>query len=581
MPGVLWSLTQQQDADKTSAKKITREMIDQAAMVADVAIADEYKDMMVDDLNDQAKSYEAIYKLRIPNSVPPAVLFSPELPGMKFEPATKSAPVVLRASGAALPKDPVDLAFSTVTQQAEWLRMKKVSSATLVETYIERINRLDPILHFMITPLFDRARAQAKEADREIAAGKYRGPLHGIAWGAKDLLNVKGFPTTWGAHGFEEQKFDDDAAIVKTLDEAGAVLLGKTSLGALAMGDYWFGVTQKGERTRNPWRIEQGSSGSSAGSASGTSAGCFAFAIGSETLGSISSPSTRVGTTGLRPTFGRIARTGAMALSWSMDKLGPICRSAEDCALVLSVVHGADGQDPTARSYGFHWPPRPLKSIRIGYLQKDFEEAPKLDSTTKPEDRERIMASWRMTKQFNDAALEVLRNKMGIKLTPVALPDLPASDMLTVLGAEAAAAFDELTRTGRDKLLNAQDKGDWPNQFRTARFIPAVEYVQANRARTLLMQKMAELFKTVDVIVAPTDSDQLVVTNLTGHPAVILPNGFRPATAPVPEKPTRGGGPGTPVSLTFVGNLYGESDLLAVAKAYQDATDFHTKHPKL
>jgi Asp-tRNA(Asn)/Glu-tRNA(Gln) amidotransferase A subunit family amidase len=509
------------------------------------------------------------------------VQFNPELPGMKFEPATKSAPVMLRANGVALPKDPTDLAFSTVAQQAEWLRTKKVSSTALVEAYIERINRLDPILHFMITPTFERARAQAKEADRDIAAGKYRGPLHGIAWGAKDLLNVKGFPTTWGAHGFEEQKFEDDAAIVKKLDAAGAVLLAKTTLGALAMGDYWFGVSQKGERTRNPWRIEQGSSGSSAGSASGTSAGCFAFAIGSETLGSISSPATRVGTTGLRPTFGRIARTGAMALSWSMDKLGPICRSAEDCALVLSVVHGADGQDPTARSYAFHWPPRPLKSIRIGYLQKDFEEAPKFDSTTKTEDRERIMTGWRMTKQFNDAALEVIRNKMGIKMTPVALPDLPAGDMLTVLGAEAAAAFDELTRSGRDKLLNAQDKGDWPNQFRTARFIPAVEYVQANRARTMLMQKMAELFKTVDVIVAPTDSDQLVVTNLTGHPAVILPNGFRPANAPVPEKPTRGGGPGTPVSLTFVGNLYGESDLLAVAKAYQDATDFHLKHPKL
>src|SRR5262249_26209469 len=272
----------------------------------------------------QVKSYEAIYKLHIPNSVPPAVQFNPELPGMKFEPATKSAPIVLRASGVALPKDPVDLAFSTVTQQTEWLRTKRVYSATIVETYIERINRLDPILHFMITPTFDRARAQAKEADREIAAGKYRGPLHGVAWGAKDLLNVKGFPTTWGAHGFEEQKFDEDATIVKKLDAAGAVLLGKTTLGALAMGDYWFGVTQKGERTRNPWRIEQGSSGSSAGSASGTSAGCFAFAIGSETLGSISSPSTRVGTTGLRPTFGRIARTGAMALSWSMDKLGPI-----------------------------------------------------------------------------------------------------------------------------------------------------------------------------------------------------------------------------------------------------------------
>jgi Asp-tRNA(Asn)/Glu-tRNA(Gln) amidotransferase A subunit family amidase len=582
MPGVLWSLTQQQPgADNASAKKITREMIEQAAAIADVPIADEYKDMMVEDLNDQAKSFEAIYKLHIPNSVPPAVLFNPELPGMKFEPAMPAAPIVVQVKGTALPKDPADLAFCTVTQQSEWLRTKKVSSSTLVEAYIERINRLDPILHFMITPLFDRARAQAKEADRDIAAGKYRGPLHGIAWGAKDLLAVEGYPTTWGAHGFEEQKFSGNATIVNKLDAAGAVLLGKTSLGALAMGDYWFGVSRKGERTRNPWRIEQGSSGSSAGSASGTSAGCFAFAIGSETLGSISSPSTRVGVTGLRPTFGRIARTGAMALSWSMDKLGPICRCVEDCALVLSVVHGADGQDPTARSYAFRWPARPLQNIRVGYLHKDFEDAPKFDSTTKPEDRERIMAGWRMTKQFNDAALEVLRGKLGIDMTPVALPDLPAGDMLTVLGAESAAAFDELTRTGRDKLLNAQDKGDWPNQFRTARFIPAVEYVQANRARTLLMQKMAELFKTVDVIVAPTDSDQLVVTNLTGHPAVILPNGFRPANAPVPEKPTRGGGPGTPVSLTFVGNLYGESDLLAVAKAYQDATEFHLKHPKI
>jgi Asp-tRNA(Asn)/Glu-tRNA(Gln) amidotransferase A subunit family amidase len=581
MPGVLWSLTQQPDADNALRKKITREMIDQAAAIADVPIPDEYKDMMVDDLNDQAKSYEAIYKLNIPNSVPPAVHFNPELPGMKFEPAAATTPIALRVTGAPLPKDPADLAYSTVTQQAEWLRTKKISSATLVEAYIERINRLDPILHFMITPTFDRARAQAKEADREIAAGKYRSPLHGVAWGAKDLLAVKGYPTTWGAHGFEQQKFDEDAAVVKKLDAAGAVLLGKTTLGALAMGDYWFGVTQKGERTRNPWRIEQGSSGSSAGSASGTSAGCFAFAIGSETLGSISSPSTRVGVTGLRPTFGRVARTGAMALSWSMDKLGPICRSAEDCALVLSVIHGADEHDPVARSYAFHWPPRPLKSIRVGYLHKDFEDAPKFDSTTKPEDRERIMAGWKMTKAFNDAAFEVLRNKLGIDMTPVVLPDLPAGDMLTMLSAESAAAFDELTRSGRDKLLNAQDKGDWPNQFRTARFIPAVEYVQASRARTLLMQKMAELFKTVDVIVAPTDSDQLVVTNLTGHPAVIVPNGFRPASAPVPDKPTRGGGPGTPVSLTFIGNLYGESDLLAVAKAYQDATDFHRKHPQI
>lgn len=580
MPGVLWSLAQDPAAPEAK-KKITREMIDQAAEVAGLTIADEYKDMMVDDLNDQAKSYEAIHKLKIENSVPPAVQFDPVLPGMKFDTSPGRAPAVVRASGAAVPKDPAELAYSTVVQQAEWLRTKQITSSALTEMYIERIQKLDPLLHFMITPTFDRARAQAKEADHDIAAGKYRGPLHGVTWGAKDLLAVKGYPTTWGAHGFEDQKFGEDATIVKKLDAAGAVLLGKTSLGALAMGDYWFGATQKGERTRNPWRIEQGSSGSSAGSASGTAAGCFSFAIGSETLGSISSPATRVGVTGLRPTFGRIARTGAMALSWSMDKLGPLCRSVEDCALVLSAVHGSDGQDPTSRTYAFHWPPRELKQIRVGYLHKDFEEPPKFDSTTKPEDRERIMTGWRIAKQMNDAGLEVLRGKVGLELVPITLPDLPAGDMLTVLSAESAAAFDELTRSGRDKLLNAQEKGDWPNQFRTARFIPAVEYVNANRARTLLMRQVAEIFKKVDVIVAPTDGDQLVVTNLTGHPAVILPNGFRPANAPVPDKPTRGGGPGTPFSLTFIGNLYGESDLLAVAKAYQDATDFHLKHPKL
>lgn len=582
-PGALWSLAQNSTEKGTPAPKITKDMIDEAAAVAGITIPDEDKKMMLSDLNDQAKSYAAIQALKIPNAVPPAVQFDPELPGMKFAPAQPSAPAVMKTSSAGLPYDSTSLAYSTVTQQAEWLRTKQISSATLTEAYIERIGKLDPILHFMITPTFDRARAQAREADREIASGKYRGALHGVTWGAKDLIAVKGYPTTWGAHGFEDQSFDEDATVVKRLDAAGAVLLCKTSLGSLAMGDYWFGPTHKGERTRNPWRIEQGSSGSSAGSASGTSAGCFAFSLGSETLGSISSPSTRVGVTGLRPTFGRVPRTGAMALSWSMDKLGPICRSVEDCALVLQAIHGADQVDPVARSYAYPWPPRELSKIRIGYLHKDFEEAPKFDADTKPEDKERILAAWQLTKRFNDAALNVMHTKLGLDLIPVELPDMPAGDMLTVLSAEAAAAFDELTRNGRDKLLNAQTKDDWPNIFRTARFIPAVEYVNANRARTLLMRRMADVFKTVDVIIAPTDSDQLVITNLTGHPAVILPNGFRPANAPAPpaDKPTRAGGPGTPVSITFFGNLYGESDLLAVAKAYQDATDFHRQHPNM
>ncbi|MCU1307568.1 MAG: Amidase, partial [Acidobacteriaceae bacterium] len=411
------------------------------------------------------------------------------------------------------------------------------------------------------------------------------GPLHGLPWGAKDLLAVQGYPTTWGAAGFEEQKFEEDATVVKRLDAAGAVLVAKFSLGALAQGDLWFG-----ERTRNPWRPSQGSSGSSAGSSSATSAGCVAFAIGSETVGSISSPVTRCGVTGLRPTFGRVPRTGAMALSWSMDKLGPICRSVEDCAFVLNAIYGPDGQDGSVHNYGFTWnPDLDITKLRVGFLKADFERempaAPPADKDTADEKakaaRERNRANRVIQKKFDEASLAVLRDKVGIKLISIELPKFPFGSMLPILGAEAAAAFDDLTRTGRDKLLTGQLQSDWPNQFRKARFIPAVEYVNANRARTLGMQQVAELFKQVDLFVAPTSSGQLTMTNFTGHPAVILPNGFRPADAPVSDLITDGGGPGTPTSITFVGNLFGEAKLLAVAKAYQDATDFHLQHPKL
>ncbi|HUR37330.1 MAG TPA: amidase, partial [Terriglobales bacterium] len=414
---------------------------------------------------------------------------------------------------------------------------------------------------------------------KEIAAGKYRGPLHGLPWGAKDLIAVKGYRTTWGAAGFEDQKFDEDATVVKRLDKAGAVLVAKLTLGALAQGDLWFG-----ERTRNPWRVSQGSSGSSAGSASATSAGCVAFAIGSETLGSISSPATRVGVTGLRPTFGRVPRTGAMALSWSMDKLGPLCRAVEDCALVLSVIHGPDDGDITAHhDYPFNWNAGlDIHKLRVGYVKTDFEREATVAADAKPDVRERILKERAINKQYEDAALDVLRKKLKIELIPVEIPKMPYNEMNVVLRAEAAAAFDDLTRSGRDKLLTGQQRFDWPNSFRTARFIPAVEYVQANRARTLAMQKANDLFSKVDVIVSPTTGDQLRMTNLTGHPAVILPNGFRPADAPVPAQgPLAGGGPGTPISLTFLGKLFGEAELLAVAKAYQDATDFHKKHPDL
>ena len=595
LPGVLWSLANGQDKDKP---KITREMIDSAAAIADVPIADEYKEMLLDDLNEAAKHYDAIYALHIKNEIAPAIIFDPVLPGMKYETARR--PMKISAAPAvhtgAAPKNLEDLAFASVRQLAELVRTKKVSSVALTEMYLARLKRYDPTLKFVITLTEDRAQAKAKESDREIAAGKYRGPLHGLPWGAKDLLAVKGYRTTWGAGGFENQTIDEDATVVQRLDEAGAVLIAKLTLGALAQGDKWFGGM-----TRNPWNTKQGSSGSSAGSASATASGCVAFAIGSETLGSISSPSTRCGTTGLRPTFGLVPRTGAMALSWSMDKLGPICRAVEDCAIVLSAIHGPDGRDRSVKDAAFNWDATlDWRKLRVGYLKKDFEvqppqqpEPPKQekelteDEKKKREEdnanRARARAAREYDHKYDEAALEKLRS-MGVNLIEVELPKFPYQDMRPILVSEAAAAFDDLTRSGRDKLLTQQTKDDWPNTFRAARFIPAVEYIQANRARTLAMEQVSKAFEQVDVIVAPTFSTQLVVTNLTGHPAIIIPNGIRGNDAPpaqVRNGEIQGGGPGTPLSLTFLGHLYGEAKMLALAKAYQDATDFHLKHPPL
>ena len=591
LPGVLWAM-----ADEKG--KVTREMLDSAAAIAAVHIGEEYKDMMLEGLNSYTEGFDAIYALHIKNEVAPAVIFDPVLPGMKFE--TERRPIKIsaapNASGAA-PKNLEDVAFYSVRQLAELVRTKKISSSALTEMYIARLKRYDPVLHCVITLTEERATAQAKEADREIAAGKYRGPLHGLPWGAKDLLAVKGYRTTWGAGGFEDQKFDEDATVVKRLDAAGAVLVAKLTLGALAQGDKWFGGM-----TRNPWNTRQGSSGSSAGSASATAAGCVAFAIGSETLGSISSPSTRCGTTGLRPTFGFVPRTGAMALSWTMDKLGPICRAVEDTAIVLSAIHGPDGHDRTVHNAAFNWDANlDWRKLRVGYLKSDFEltpppqpEAPKEEKELSAEEKKKReeeaanramgLARREYDHKFEEAALAKLR-AMGVNLIPVEFPKYPYQAMRSILVAEAAAAFDDLTRSGRDKLLTQQTRDDWPNTFRSARFIPAVEYIQANRARMSAMEMVAKVFEQVDVIVAPTFSTQLLITNLTGHPAIILPNGLRGDDAPKARVRDNGevenGGPGTPLSLTFLGQLYGEAKMLALAKAYQDATEFHRKHPQL
>lgn len=597
-PGALYTLAAQEKAASGTEPKITPEMIDAAAALAGVTVTDEQKKMMLDGLKQQRESYEAIRKLHLPNSVAPAYVFDPLPPGAKVstekhEPIYSKAPAMTTA-----PANLEELAFASVVELGDLVRRKKVSSTNLTEMYIARIKRYDPMLHFVVTITEERALAQAKEADADIAAGKYRGPLHGLPWGAKDLLAVKGYPTTWGAGGFEKQSFAEDATVVKRLDAAGAVLIAKTTLGALAMGDKWFGG-----RTRNPWNTKQGSSGSSAGSASTTAAGCVAFAIGSETLGSISSPSTRCGTTGLRPTFGFVPRTGAMALSWTMDKLGPICRAVEDCAIVMQAIYGPDGEDRATRDAAFNWNAHlDWKSLRVGYFQKEFEpqkeQAPKEEKQAVPltdeekkkqEHRKQMAEAARARREYDRkydlAALDKLRS-MGVNLVSLELPELPYGAMTPLLEAEAAAAFDELTRTGRDKLLTEQSEDDWPNIFRMARFYPAVEYVQANRARTLAIREVSKLFEKVDVIVAATNSQQLVATNLTGHPAVILPNGMRGDDAPVPPKTDTGdddsiGGPGTPVSLTFLGGHYQDAKLCAFAKAYQDATGFQKLHPKL
>jgi Asp-tRNA(Asn)/Glu-tRNA(Gln) amidotransferase A subunit family amidase len=603
LPGILFTLAVQaeqaapeQDKPK-ELPKITSEMLDQAATLAGIGpFTDDQKKLMIDGLNGQLDGYEHIRALKIPNSVAPAFVFHPlpagdSLPGSAS--TTNSSP---NGTVFASPARIEDLAFATVAEVSGLLQARKITSLALTQMYLDRLKHYDAQLHFLTNLTEERALAQAKAADAEIAAGKYRGPLQGIPWGAKDLLAAKGYPTTWGAGGFEHQVIDEDATVVQRLDAAGAVLVAKLTLGALAMGDVWYGG-----RTRNPWNPGQGSSGSSAGPASAVAAGCVGFAIGSETLGSISSPSTRCGTTGLRPTFGFVPRTGAMALSWTMDKLGPIARSAEDCALVLGAICGPDGKDLSVAPATFHWDGgRDWHSLRIGYLKSEFDpvepvrptEPPANETPEQKKAREKRNAEQTAEharrvydQRYDLAALDKLR-ALGIQLTPMQLPHMPYGAMTALLTAEAAAAFDDLTMSGRDNLLTAQSSEDWPNLFRVARFYPAVEYIQANRARTLAIQQVSALFHQVDIIVTPTTGLQLVATNLTGHPALIVPNGFRGADAPKPPKIDDGdsddiGGPGTPVSLTFLAGHYQDAQLALFAHAYQQATDFHKQHPKL
>jgi Asp-tRNA(Asn)/Glu-tRNA(Gln) amidotransferase A subunit family amidase len=521
-------------ADAEKVVTVTPEMVQQAEWIAGIKLAEPDRKALASALTRSLREFEALRAVKLPNHVALALAFNPApwLPPSKdaergtVEPTNHSAP--------KKPGTPDDLGFLPVTALAALVRGRQVSSIELTKLYLERLKKYDPTLHCVVSLTEELALKQAEQADREIAAGRYRGPLHGIPWGAKDLIAYPGYKTTWGAAPFKEQTLDFKATVARRLDEAGAVLVAKLTLGALAMGDRWFGGM-----TRNPWDPKQGSSGSSAGSASATVAGLVGFALGSETLGSIVSPCTVCGASGLRPTFGRVSRYGCMTLSWSMDKIGPIARSIEDCALIFGAIHGFDGLDASTVERPYSWPcARDLRTLKVGYIEGNTP-ADKRDD------------------------LRVLRD-LGVKLVPIKLPSkYPLNALRLILGTEAAVAFDELTRAGVTEGLNS-----WPQQFRQGEFVPAVEYLRANRIRTLLMQEMEESLAGVDLYVGGND---LLLTNLTGHPTAVLPNGFR----------KRNEGSELPDSIKFTGRLYGETELLAVAHAYQQATGHHLRRPSL
>ena len=508
----------------------------------DLSFQQAERDSMLRGLERATRSYKAIHGYLLENSVPPAMGLNPIPVGFNWETGQESVNYGLKSS-VDLPSTDEEIAFMSVADLSVLIRAGKLSSTRLTEIYLNRIDRFSDTLQCSITVMREYALDRAAKADAEISSGNYKGPLHGIPFGIKDLLAVEGTKTTWGAEAFKDQEINETATVVKKLEDAGGILTVKLTLGALAMGDVWYGG-----KTRNPWNLEQGSSGSSAGSASATVAGLIGFSIGTETLGSIVSPSTRCGASGLRPSYGRVSRTGAMALSWSMDKIGPICRTIQDAAIVFDVIRGKDGMDQTLWDSPFNFNGnRNLQDLKVAYIPEYFENS--------------------RNKTNDSLSLEVIKG-MGVDPVAIELPeDLPISALRIILTAEAAAAFDSLTRSGRDDLLVRQDIGAWPNTFRTARFIPAVEYINANRIRYQLIQDMYAAIKEYDVIITPSyGGSQLLITNLTGNPCAVVPNGFSEN--------------GTPTSISFIGNLFDEASILEFAHAYQQASTHEDIHPE-
>jgi Asp-tRNA(Asn)/Glu-tRNA(Gln) amidotransferase A subunit family amidase len=560
LPGVLLGQVQQSGADA-----ITEDMLKAALALAGLACSDEDQKAILRTVNQNLPKFEEVRNLHIPNDVAPPSYFSAIVPGMKVN--RTRAPLHFSAPRVRRPANLEDAAFWSVSQLAQLIRTRQVTSVELTKMYLGRLHKYNERLNCVVTFLDDLALEQAKQADAEIAAGRYKGPLHGIPWGAKDIIAVKGYKTTWGSDAYKDQVIDEDATVVELLRSAGAVLLAKLASGELAQGDQWFGG-----QTKNPWNPAEGSSGSSAGPASATGGGLVAFALGTETSGSILSPAARCGVTGLRPTFGRVSRFGVMTLSWSQDRLGPMCRYAEDCALVMSVIARQDDRDLSVSDVPFNYNSLlDLRKLRVGYVEGAIEEM-----------RDPVQ------KKNAEKVLEQLQ-ALDLKLVPVKIPEWTVD--VSAYPLEGAVFFDELVRSGRDHELTSKTRG---NTFRAARTVPAVEYLQSQRARTMMMMQLAEATADVDVYIAPANGGggrpapalptapqvearpprvqgpaqrHSTMANLACYPAIAVPNGFSEA--------------GTPTSITFFARPFGEAELLAVAKAYQDASGFHLKHPSL
>ena len=547
LPGALVAVAQ--DADV-----VTVEMLEAAQRLAGLEFTPDELERLAERLNgsgDRRRDYETLRAANLGNSQQPAIVFNPVPPGMTLP--TGRGPNRREPVTVSMPTSDEALAFLPVTHLARLVETRQVKPSELTELYLSRLKQHDPKLHCVVSYTEDLARRQALRADEEIAAGTYRGPLHGIPWGAKDLLAVRGTRTTWGASPYRDQVIDTDATVYRRLTDAGAVLVAKLSMGALASGDRWFGG-----RTRNPWNTEQGSSGSSAGPGAATAAGLVGFSIGTETRGSIISPSTRNGVTGLRPTFGRVSRYGGMTLSWTMDKIGPMCRSAEDCALVFAAIQGPDGFDNTLFDVPFNWDATSdVTALRVAYLRSAFEDEEEDDGENTPQ-----MTARRQTLANNRAALDMIRG-LGVQLAPLDLPDLPTGAIGFILGTEAAAAFDVPTLNAQlESMREEPERSRWPDSFRVSRFVPAIEYLQANRLRMRIIEDLHEALGDFDLFVGSS----LGLTNLTGHPEISMPSGFHE---------------GSPTSLRFTGKLFGEREILRLAHAFQMATDHHLRHPAL